>query len=141
MDESKPTDEAAKDLRNPVQEIVRLSGDDELFNYVIDPEADGTNNISERHLREPAKDRVTEQANNTLRGAQRRTVIARVLESIGLNLKTCTLNSVIEELKEWAASGISRFRREVEKRQLAPIDLPADVTAPLYLLILLNGTG
>ncbi|MCE2795247.1 MAG: hypothetical protein LW816_07965, partial [Planctomyces sp.] len=29
-------------------EIVRLMSDDELFTFVIHPEADGTNNISER---------------------------------------------------------------------------------------------
>lgn len=117
VDESKPTDEAEKDFRNLVQELVRISGDDELFNFVIYPEADGTNNISERHLREPAKVRVTGQANKTLRAAQRRTVITSVLDSIRLNRKIRALHSVIEGLKEWAASGVSGFRREVEKRQ------------------------
>ena len=141
VDESKPTDEAEKEFRNLVHEIVRLSGDDELFTYVIYPEADGTNNISERHLREPAKDRVTGQANKTLRGAQRRTVITSVLDSIRLKLKTRTLNSVMEELKEWAASGIGRFRREVQNRQLAPFDLPEGISSPLHLLIPLTGAG
>ncbi len=70
-DETKPTDEAEKDFFNLTHEIVRLMSDDELFTFVIHPEADGTNNISERQLRDAAQDPVTGQTNKTERGARR----------------------------------------------------------------------
>ena len=47
-DSSVPGDEAKQDFFNLTQEIVRLLGNDELFTYVIHPQADGTNNESER---------------------------------------------------------------------------------------------
>jgi hypothetical protein len=82
VDETKPADEAEKDFLNLTHEIVRLMSDDELFTFVIYPEADGTNNISERQLRAPAQDRVTGRTNKTERGARRRTVITSVLDSL-----------------------------------------------------------
>ena len=68
-DSSVPGDEAEQDFFNLTQEIVRLLGNDELFTYVIHPEADGTNNESERTLRHPSRDRDTGQTNKTLHGA------------------------------------------------------------------------
>ncbi len=68
---------------------------DELFTFVIHPEADGTNNISERQLHGPAQDRVTGQTNKTERGARRRTVITSVLDSLRAHVPKLTLKTVL----------------------------------------------
>jgi len=52
--ETKPQDDAEKDFFNLTHEIARLMGNDELFTFVIHPEADGTNNISEPTRTPPA---------------------------------------------------------------------------------------
>lgn len=140
-DETKPADDAEKDFFNLTHEIIRLMADDELFTFVIHPEADGTNNISERQLRSAAQDRVTGQTNKTERGAQRRTVITSVLDSLRAHVPKLTLKTALEELHRWQQTGISCFRRLVKKLKLKPADLPNDVLSPLQLLVPLNNTG
>ena len=137
-DETKPTDEAEKDFFNLTHEIVRLMSDDELFTFVIYPEADGTNNISERQLRAPAQDRVTGRTNKTERGARRRTVIASVLDSLRGYVPTLTLKTVLTELDRWQQNGISCFRRLVKKLKLPDLSLPETIASPLELLVPLN---
>ncbi|MEN9555604.1 MAG: hypothetical protein RLZZ232_1890 [Planctomycetota bacterium] len=98
--------------------------DDELFKFVIHPEADGTNNISERRRRAPAQDRVTGRTNKTEREARRRTVITSVLDSLRGCVPTLTLKTVLQELDKWRKTGISCFRRLVKKLRLPALSLP-----------------
>lgn len=140
-DETRPTDDAEKDFFNLTHEIVRLMSDDELFTFVIHPEADGTNNISERQLRDPAQDRATGQTNKTERGARRRTVITSVLDSLRAYVPKLTLKTALEELNRWHQTGISCFRRLVNTLKLPALNLPDKIQSPLELLVPLNNTG
>ena len=118
-----------------------LVNEDELFTYVIYPEADGTNNESERSLRNPAQDRRTGQTNKTESGARRRTVITSVLDSLRLYVPKLTLQAVLTELNHWRQEGISCFRRMVDSLKLPPLRLPEQVESPLDLLVPLKTTG
>jgi hypothetical protein len=140
-DETKPVGEVEKDFFNLTHEIVRLMADDELFTFVIHPEADGTNNISERQLRDAAQDRVTGQTNKTERGARRRTVIASVLDSLRAHVPKLTLKTALEELQRWQETGLSCFRRLVKKLKLPALNLPDKIHSPLELLVPLTNTG
>jgi hypothetical protein len=140
-DETKPADEVEKDFVNLTHEIVRLMADDELFTYAIHPEADGTNNASERQLRDSAQHRLTGQTNKTERGARRRTVITSVLDSLRVHLPKLTLKTAQEELDRWQRMGISCFRRLVKKLRLPAISLPEKIASPLELLVPLINTG
>jgi hypothetical protein len=140
-DTSTPRDEAEQDFFNLTHEIVRLLGEDELFIYAIYPDADGTNNESERTLRHPAQDRATGQTNKTVRGARRRTVITSVLDSLRVHLQQMTLQSVLTEINSWFRHGVSLFRRIVDSLKLPPLNLPDRVQSPLDLLVPLTGTG
>jgi hypothetical protein len=137
-DETKPADEAEKDFFNLTHEIIRLMSEDELFTFVIYPEADGTNNISERQLRDAAQDRVTGRTNKTERGARRRTVITSVLDSLRAHVPKLTLKTVLKELDRWQETGISCFRRLVKKLKLPALSLPEKILSPLELLVPLN---
>jgi transposase len=141
VDETKPIDDVEKDFFNLTHEIVRLLGVDELFTFVIHPEADGTNNISERQLRDPAKDRVTGQTNKTARGARRRTIITSVLDSLRGYLPRLTLKTVQAEIDRWSESGISCFRRLVMELKLPALNLPDHIDSPLALLVPRPNTG
>lgn len=140
-DVTTPTDDVERDFFNLTHEIVRLLGEDELFTYAIHPEADGTNNISERQLRDPAQDRLTGQTNKTERGARRRTVITSVLDSLQLHVPKLTLKTAQEELARWQQTGLSCFRRLVKQLKLPPLSLPGTIQSPLELLVPLTNTG
>lgn len=127
-DESEPTTEVERDYRNLVHELVRLLGDEELFTFVIHPEASGTNNEAERTLRSPALDRRTGRTSKTARGARRRTILVSVLESLRLHLPRFTLASVLDEVAAWTANGVSRFGRLLNTSGLAP-PKPTPLTA------------
>jgi hypothetical protein len=141
VDQSIPSDDVERDFFNLTHETVRLLGEDELFTYVIYPEADGTNNESERSLRNPARDRRTGQTNKTESGARRRTVITSVLDSLRLYVPKLTLQAVLTELNHWRQEGISCFRRMVDSLKLPPLRLPEQVESPLDLLVPLKTTG
>jgi hypothetical protein len=140
-DHSTPGDDAEQDFFNLTHEIVRLLGDEELFTYAIHPEADGTNNESERSLRHAAQDRRTGRTSKTERGARRRTVITSVLDSLRLYLPNLTLHAVLNEVIRWRQEGISCFRRAVESLSLPPLDRPDPIPSPLDLLVPLPTTG
>ncbi len=140
-DHSIPSDDAEHDFFNLTHEIVRLLGEEELFTYVIYPEADGTNNESERSLRRPAQNRSTGQTNKTEQGARRRTVITSVLDSLKLYLPKLTLHAALNEIDRWRQEGISCFRRVVDSLKLPPLKLPEHVQSPLELLVPLPSTG
>jgi hypothetical protein len=118
-----------KDYRLLVNEVVRLLLAEELFTFVTakpvqQPNGEtqpvgGTNNESERTLRNPAEARKTGRTNKTVQGARRQTIVTSVLESLRLYLKTFTLPNVIAEVQEWLASGRSCFERLLEKLGLS----------------------
>ncbi len=134
-DQSTPKDDAERDFFNLTHEIVRLLGEEELFTYAIYPEVAGTNNESERELRDPAQDRDTGQTNKTVPGCRRRTVITSVLNSLQLYMTQFTLQTVLTELTRWQQVGISCFRRVADSLKLPPLTLPEQVQSPLELLI------
>jgi transposase len=140
-DTSTPTDDTERDFLNLTREIIRLLGEDELLTYVIHPEADGTNNESERSLRGAAQDRRTGQTSKTEHGARRRTVIASVLDSLRLSLPKLTLQAVVAEINRWEHEGGSCFRRMVDSLHLPPLRLPENIDSPLDLLVPLPNTG
>ena len=140
-DETPPTDDTERDYYNLTHEISRLLIAEELFTYAIHPEVDGTNNISERQLRQPAQARLTGQTNKTALGARRRTVIASVLDSLRLHLPQLTLKSVQAELQRWQETGQSVFRRLVQTLNLPALTLPESIRTPLDLLVPLPNTG
>jgi transposase len=116
----KSDDETDHEFDNLVQEIARLMCDCELFTFVLHPEAGGTNNEAERSLRDAAQDRRTGRTSKTLRGAQRRTILVSVLESLKLHLSKFTLSSVQTEIQTWWQSGESLFVRLLKTCGLDP---------------------
>ncbi len=100
--------------------VARLMCDSELFTFVLHPEASGTNNEAERSLRDAAQDRRTGRTSKTLRGAQRRTILVSVLESLKLHLSDFTLSSVQTELQTWWQTGESLFCKLLKACGLDP---------------------
>ena len=140
-DETPPTDDTERDYLNLTHEISRLLIAEELFTYAIHPEVDGTNNISERQLRQPAQARLTGQTNKTVLGARRRTIINSVLDSLRLHLPQLTLKAVQAELDRWQQTGQSVFRCLVQTLNLPALTLPESIRTPLDLLVPLPQTG
>jgi uncharacterized coiled-coil protein SlyX len=101
-----------RDFANLIDELLRLYLAEELFTFVLVPEVEATNNLSERILRGPAQDRKAGRINQTAAGAHRRSVIVSVLESLRVNLETFNLASVLEEVGRWMNEGISLFARQ-----------------------------
>jgi hypothetical protein len=116
----KSDDETDHEFNNLVQEVARLMCDCELFTFVLHPEATGTNNEAERSLRNPAQDRRTGRTSKTLRGAQRRTILVSVLESLKLHLPEFTLSRVQTELQTWWQTGESLFAQLLKACGLDP---------------------
>jgi hypothetical protein len=108
-----------RDFTNLVNELIRLLQAEELFTFVLIPEVEPTNNSSERRLRSPAQDRKAGRTSKTAAGAQRRSVIVSVLESLRANLETFSLTSVLEEVGRWMNEGISLFARQWQTVQEA----------------------
>ena len=121
-DQTPPATDAEHDFVNLVNELLRLMEAEELFTFVTHPAVPGTNNESERTLRDAANDRKTGCTSKTLRGARRRTVLTSVLESLRLSLPDFTLAHVLEEVTDWLTSGRSRFRQLLESLNLPPPD-------------------
>ena len=107
--DSKPHE---RDFANLIDELLRLFLEEELFTFVLMPEVEATNNLSERLLRSPAQDRKAGRTNKTAAGTHRRSVIVSVLESLRVNLETFHLASVLEEVGRWMHEGISLFARQ-----------------------------
>jgi hypothetical protein len=105
-----------REFTNLANELFRLAMQDELFTFVLDPAVPADNNESERGLRPATQDRKAGRTNHTAAGARRRTIIVSVLESLRANLKAFTLSAVIDEVQNWMSEGVSRFRRQLEKR-------------------------
>src|SRR6266446_5041619 len=103
-----------RDFRNLVNELTERLLDEELFTFVLHPEVEPTNNVTERLQRGPALDRKAGRTSKTAAGAHRRSVIVSVLESLRANLETFTLASVLEEVQRWMAEGVSLFARQCQ---------------------------
>ena len=129
-DQTPPATDAEHDFVNLVSELLRLMEAQELFTFVTHPEVSGTNNESERTLRDAANDRKTGRTSKTIRGARRRTVLTSVLESLRLSLPNFTLRHVLEEVTAWQATGRSRFRQLLES-----LNLPPPQNSPLDALL------
>lgn len=112
-----------RDFANLVEELQRLLLAEELFTFVLVPEVEATNNLSERTLRGSAQDRKANRTNKTATGAQRRSVIVSVLESLRINLEHFSLATVVSEVTRWMNDGVSLFAEQwhaIEAQQTAP---------------------
>jgi transposase len=108
-----------RDFANLIDELLRLMLEGELFTFVLVPGVEPTNNLSERLLRGAAQDRKAGRTNQTAAGAQRRSIIVSVLESLRVNLQTFNLATVLEEVGRWLQEGISLFARQWQAFQAA----------------------
>jgi transposase len=126
-----PQEEEALDgYRKLVNELMRLVLNRQLFTFVTggiieQPNGEsspmaGTNNESERDLRDPSKDRNTGRGSKTSKGGRRRTVLQSVLGSLRLYLSDFTLGTIIEEVQDWATAGKSCFSNLLERMKLPP---------------------
>lgn len=132
QDTTPPADQVERDFWNLTHELVRLMGDDELFTFVRAPNVPGTNNESERTLRNPAKNRRTDQTTRSVRGARRRTILTSVLESLRMRLPVFDCQSVLAEVSQWYRTGVSCFGQLLKQLGLPPRDgSPLDVLVPL----------
>jgi hypothetical protein len=108
-----------RDFANLVNELMRLRQAGELFTFVLEPDAEATNNLAERLLRGAALDRKAGRTNRTAAGAHRRSVIVSVLESLRANLERFDLAGVLAEVRGWLAEGLSLFARQWQAAQAA----------------------
>jgi transposase len=106
-----------QDFANLVDELVDRLLDEELFTFVLHPEVEPTNNGMERLQRGPALERKAGRTSKTAAGAQRRSVIVSVLESLRANLREFTLSGVLVEVGRWLAEGVSLFERQWQALQ------------------------
>jgi hypothetical protein len=122
-------DGANDDYRLLCNELMKLMLAQQLFTFVtaapvatptgkIVPIA-GTNNESERTLRNPATARKTGRTNKTYAGARRQTIIVSVLESLRCFLPTFNVVTIIAEIQTWLDTGQSGFERLCEKLRLS----------------------
>lgn len=105
-----PRNEAEKDFRNLVNELLRLMVDEQLFVFVLDPQVEATNNRSERQLRSSALARKSGRTNKTDTGATRQTHIVSVLESLRRSLDRFTIHTVVEEVTNCLQRSIAMFQ-------------------------------
>ena len=115
-------DEAEEACRLLVNELMRLLVRNELFTFVRNADVEGTNNESERTLRDSAQARQTGRANKTLLGARRQSIIRSVLESLRTQLPCYGLDAVVEEVQRWWQVGQSCFRDLAECYGIGPPD-------------------
>jgi len=108
-----------RDFANLVEELQRLLLAEELFTFVLVPELEATNNLSERNLRSSAQDRKANRTNKTATGAHRRSVIVSVLESLRVNLEEFNLPNVLAEVTRWMKKGLSLFAEQWQAIQTA----------------------
>lgn len=103
-----------RDFYNLVNELLTLVMAEELFTFVLRPDVEPTNNVSERELRSPALDRKAGRTNKTAAGARRRSVIVSVLQSLKANLENFTLDAVVSEVTRWMKDGSSLFQETLQ---------------------------
>lgn len=101
-----------RDFANLAHELLERLRDEELFTFVLVPEVESTNNSTERLQRGPALERKAGRTSKTAAGAQRRSIIVSVLESLRANLEQFTLARVLAEVQRWLDEGISLFAQQ-----------------------------
>ena len=137
-----PLEGPDNDYRLLCNELMRLMLNQQLFTFVTATPIKtiagetvlvaGTNNESERTLRNPAMARATGRANKTERGARRQTVLVSVLESLRLWLTDFTLSRVTAEIQRWVDRGRSCFADLMKKLKLQlPPESILDTLLPL----------
>jgi hypothetical protein len=114
-----------REFANLVKELADLLAAEQLFTFVLEPEVEATNNVTERQLRNPALERKAGRTSKTPKGAERRSVIVSILETLRANLPVFTFASVVKEVRDWMESGVSlldKLWEEVSKPEppLAP---------------------
>src|SRR3954466_3118842 len=102
---SKETPTPERDFVNLQKALMRMKQERELFTFVLVPEVEATNNRSERTLRLTAQMRQANQASNSERGAQRRSILSSVLLSLRQQLPKFTLDGVVREVTRWRIAG------------------------------------
>ena len=130
---SAEVDEVENDYRRLRNELIRLTLVEELFVFVTEAEVPGNNNGSERQLRGDALARNTGRTSKTPQGAKRRSILSSVLQSIGKQLSSFSLEKVIEMVTSWWETGESCFVRQMKSLGLRP---PPSDTSLLDRLIL-----
>ena len=115
LDDSTDGDTTEEDYRRLCNEIINLHINDELFTFVLNDGVDGNNNAAERQLRGDALARETDRTNKTPNGAKRQSIISSVIQSIGKQLETFTLEAVIAEVQRWEQCGRSCFEELINK--------------------------
>lgn len=103
------------DYRRLVNEIMRLKIAGELFVFVTTAGVEGTNNVSERALRDSAKDRRTGRTNKTAKGAKRQTVLTSVLRTLLKQTPGIVLGELIKQVNQWQLEGRSCFAVQAAK--------------------------
>jgi transposase len=137
-----PQEGVIGDYRLLVNEVMRLTLEEQLFTFVSTPAAvqpngasqpvAGTNNEAERTLRGPATARDTGRTSKSLVGARRQTILVSVMESLRLYLPQFTLQSVMEEIDRWERVGKSCFTRLLNKMKLpSPTETILDKVLPI----------
>jgi hypothetical protein len=96
-----------QEFANLVKELADLLTYEQLFTFVLEPGVEATNNVSERQLRGAALDRKVGRTSKTPSGAERRSVIVSILETLRANLPEFTFSSVVLEVCAWMDNGIS----------------------------------
>jgi transposase len=135
MAELPPGEGPADDYRRLCNELMRLLLAEQLFTFVTAEPVEqpngkilavpGTNNESERTIRNPVQARDTGRGSKTVPGARRRTIVVSVLESLRQYLSSFTLPSVIKEVGRWLATGRSCFARLAAKLGLTDAARPS----------------
>jgi hypothetical protein len=97
------------EFANLVNELADRLTDEELFTFVLESAVEATNNLSERLLRGPAQERKVGRTSKTPAGAQRRSVMVSILETLRANLPEFTFASVVTEVRWWMVEGTSLF--------------------------------
>ena len=92
----------------------RADNVDKRFVFVIHPQVEPTNNISERHVRREAEIRKGGRTSKTPKGAERRGIIVSVLMSLRQRFAHLTLNDLLGEVQQWIDAGQSIFEKELE---------------------------
>lgn len=104
-----PRSAGEADFRNLVNELMRLMTAEQLFEFVVDPVVEPTNNTAERQLRNPALARKANRTNKTDQGAARQTSIVSVLESLRRTLGNFTIRHVVDRVITSFHQGIGLF--------------------------------
>lgn len=92
---------------------------EKLFIFVIHPDVEPTNNISERMIRREAEIRKGGRTSKTAKGASRRGIILSVLMSLRQRFARFTLKHLLDEVQQWIEAGQSIFETELARMKQA----------------------